>query len=148
MPGPRKYQKLLSLPNEHTEGITSVAFSPCGAYIVTAGLDGKLCWWRTDDGRLLYVWTGNSAVLSLAWIPGREDCIICGLQDGNVAMLKVTSVSLHCCPFLLAVSLLLGHIVHLWILGAQVSCGVHRNRWGPGGHRSPQRAEDMGLDHR
>ncbi len=95
MPGPRKYQRLLSLSHEHTKGITSVAFSPHGTYIVTAGLDGKICWWSLDDGDLLYVWSGNSAVLSLAWVPEREDSIICGLQDGNVAMLKVTSVRLH-----------------------------------------------------
>lgn len=95
MPGPRKYQRILGLSNEHTKGIASVAFSPEGSYIATAGLDGKVCWWRMEDGELLYVWTGNSAILSLAWVPGREDSIICGLQDGNVGMLQATSVCLH-----------------------------------------------------
>ncbi len=89
---PRKYQRLFSLSNEHTKGITAVAFSPRGTFVATGGLDGKVGWWRVEDGKLLYVWCGNSAVLSLAWVPGEESSILCGFQDGNLAVVRVTMV--------------------------------------------------------
>ncbi|KAI0709141.1 WD40-repeat-containing domain protein [Earliella scabrosa] len=87
---PRKYQRSLTLSNEHTKGVSVVSFSHDGSFIATGGLDGKICWWRTEDGELLYVWTGDSAVLSLVWVPRRLDTLLCGLQDGNLVVVRDT----------------------------------------------------------
>ncbi|KAI0738687.1 WD40-repeat-containing domain protein [Daedaleopsis nitida] len=96
---PRKYQKLFSLSNEHSKGISSVAFSPHGSFVATAGLDGKVCWWDMENGDLLYAWAGDSAVLRVVWVPEQEDSIICGLKDGNVAVCRVTKDAIHVSGF-------------------------------------------------
>ena len=95
---PRKYQRSLTLSNEHTKGVSVVSFSHDGSFIATGGLDGKICWWRTEDGELLYVWTGDSAVLSLVWVPRRLDTLLCGLQDGNLVVVRVT-MARYCLPY-------------------------------------------------
>ena len=93
---PRKYVKLHSLSNEHTDRISSVAFSPSGSLIATGGLDGKAAVWRVDGGELLYVWEGESAILSLVWMNRQDESILCGMQDGNFAVMRVGAVC--CCP--------------------------------------------------
>ena len=89
----RRYEELRRLTNGHTRGITAIAFSAEGNFIATAGLDGKVCVWQFDDGNLLYSFSGQTSILSLTWIPQREDALICGSQDGNVTVLTITAVS-------------------------------------------------------
>ncbi len=80
--------------NGHDGGITKVSFSPEGSYIATAGLDGRVCVWDTESRDLLYSFNGSCPVLSLVWIPPDEDTILCGLQDGNMAILRIAPVSI------------------------------------------------------
>ncbi|KAI0648743.1 WD40-repeat-containing domain protein [Trametes meyenii] len=89
----------------HEKGITKVAFSPEGSYLATAGLDGHICVWEVSSRDLLYSFDGSSPVLSLAWLPFNKNTILCGLQDGNMAILRITPSSIsvtgfwaHGCP--------------------------------------------------
>ena len=89
---PLRYRKAYSLQG-HEVGITAVAFSASATFLATSGLDGQLCVWDVQTGRLLRVFKGDTAILSLSWLPDGEDNIIVGYQDGNVAMVSMSSVS-------------------------------------------------------
>ncbi|KAI0648768.1 WD40-repeat-containing domain protein [Trametes meyenii] len=84
-----RYTEYGRLTNGHEKGITKVAFSPEGNYVATAGLDGRICVWDVSSRDLLYSFDGSSPVLSLAWLPRNEDIILCSLQDGNMAILRI-----------------------------------------------------------
>ncbi|KAI1783122.1 WD40-repeat-containing domain protein [Ganoderma leucocontextum] len=73
----------------HGKGITRVGFSPSGTYLATAGLDRSVCIWSAATGGLLYSFNGTSSVLSLLWLPGGDELLICGLADGNIACLDI-----------------------------------------------------------
>lgn len=88
--GVRQYQQKLVLEDGHTQGITAVAFSRDGVYLATAGLDGRVCIWNTDDGKLLHMYKGSSPVLSLAWVPSGEEALLFGTRDGNIGLLTVS----------------------------------------------------------
>ena len=89
---PLRYRKAYSLQG-HEVGVTAVAFSPSATFLATSGLDGQLCVWDVQTGRLLRVFKGDTAILALCWLPYGEDSIIVGYQDGNVAMISLSSVS-------------------------------------------------------
>ncbi|RPD58128.1 WD40 repeat-like protein [Lentinus tigrinus ALCF2SS1-7] len=88
--GKRRYEEVCRLSNGHSQGITAVAFSAQGTYLATSGLDGKVCIWLVENGTLLIAYCGKSPILSLAWMPYREDALLCGGKDGNIALLTVT----------------------------------------------------------
>ncbi|RPD67767.1 WD40 repeat-like protein [Lentinus tigrinus ALCF2SS1-7] len=75
------------MSNGHTKGITNVVFSPSGTYLATGGLDGRICIWDVDSGRLCYVYTGPSEVLELVW-PSSDPGLMCGLGDGHIAWMS------------------------------------------------------------
>lgn len=93
--GSRQYQQKVVLEEGHARGITAVAFSRDGMYLATAGLDGRVCIWNADSGKLLHKYVGSSAVLSLAWVPSGEEALLFGSQDGNIGLLSV-SLALVC----------------------------------------------------
>lgn len=95
----RRYQQIHRLGNVQDDIITQVAFSPSGTFIATASLDRKVCLWRVQGGQLLYMWSGDSAILCLIWFPGRDNAMLCGTQNGNLVILTVTSVSPRCCHY-------------------------------------------------
>ncbi len=47
--------------------------------------------WQVSSGRLLYVCSGKSAVLSVVWA-GSEADLICGMEDGTIACLSMLKV--------------------------------------------------------
>ncbi|KAL1937980.1 hypothetical protein VTO73DRAFT_12730 [Trametes versicolor] len=83
------YEELGRYSNGHDGGITKVAFSPSGTYLATAGLDNRVCIWGVSSKHLLHSFEGSSTALSLKWIPPSEDTLLCGLHDGNMAILKI-----------------------------------------------------------
>ncbi|KAI1782179.1 WD40-repeat-containing domain protein [Ganoderma leucocontextum] len=83
---PKRYQEFRRLTNGHSRGITTVSFSAEGTFVATGGLDGKVCIWGVQDGRLLHCYTGQTSILCLEWMPSREDALLCGSQDGNVTL--------------------------------------------------------------
>lgn len=91
-----QYQQSARLlePEGHTEAISAVSFSPTGSLLASASLDGKVCVWSASRHKLLYIFSGKSAVLSLIWIPPTDDHIVCGMEDGTIACLTITQV----CP--------------------------------------------------
>ncbi|KAL7279761.1 hypothetical protein ACG7TL_006168 [Trametes sanguinea] len=89
-----RYEEIGKLSHGHDRGVTSVSFSPEGRYLATAGLDGRICVWDVPATRLLYCFEGDSPVLSLSWMPPTEGLILCGLHDGNMALLKITPTHL------------------------------------------------------
>lgn len=76
-------------------GVSAVAFSPDGTYIATAGMqDPKVYIWRVADNKLLHTYANsNSSFLSLEWLPGRTDTLLCGSKGGWISMLRFNSVS-------------------------------------------------------
>ncbi len=91
-----RYLETACLSRGHTSGITALAFSSKGQFLASAGLDGRVCIWRTDDYRLRHVvsHSGEIAVLSLVWIGPNEDRLICGLKDGKIVTVVVSEVSI------------------------------------------------------
>ncbi|KAI9069597.1 WD40 repeat-like protein [Trametes sanguinea] len=94
-----RYEEAGRLVNGHDRGITSVAFSPGGSYLATAGLDGKVCVWDVSATRLLYSFEGESPVLSIVWLPPADNLILGGFQDGSMAILRITPSHLHVSGF-------------------------------------------------
>ncbi|KAI0644317.1 WD40-repeat-containing domain protein [Trametes meyenii] len=93
-PPPTQYRKLLEIKEGHLGGVTAIAFSPLGNYIATAGCDSKVCIWKVAGDQPLHTLSGRSRTLSLAWVPHREDTLLCGMQDGTVSTLAFTPVTL------------------------------------------------------
>ena len=89
---PKRYKEFRRLSNGHSRGITTVAFSGEGSYVATGGLDGKVCIWGLQSGKLLHLYAGQSSILCLEWMPSREDSLLCGSQNGNVTVLTIAAV--------------------------------------------------------
>ncbi|RPD70235.1 WD40 repeat-like protein, partial [Lentinus tigrinus ALCF2SS1-7] len=85
-----RYEEVGRLQRGLLGGVSAVAFSPEGTYIATAGIeDPKVYIWRVADSKLLHTYTGSRyPFLSLEWLPGREDTVLCGSSDGYIAMLR------------------------------------------------------------
>lgn len=92
MPRLLRYKELYC-SQDHAIGVSSIAFSSQGTYFATAGLDGKVCIWEVDGFNLRHVYKSNTPIISVVWLPDREDSILIGYQDGNVGTLTQTSVS-------------------------------------------------------
>ncbi|KAI0647290.1 WD40-repeat-containing domain protein [Trametes meyenii] len=90
---PLQYQKSLRLlhPEGHCDAITAVTFSPNGCLLTSGSLDGRVCVWHVSSGKLLYVFSGKSAVLSVIWLDSDER-MMCGMEDGTVASLSLIRV--------------------------------------------------------
>ena len=73
----------------HTGPVYTVAFSPTGEYLATAGWDSKICIWNTKDGTLHKTLVGHeNDVWSLAF----DDCeglLASSGQDGTVRIWKL-----------------------------------------------------------
>ena len=95
MSGPLKYQQCARLMHSegHSDAVSVVTFSPDGSYLGSGGLDGRICIWSMPHGKLLYVFSGKSEVLSLVWLGQSNDRLICGMRDGTIACLSISSVS-------------------------------------------------------
>ena len=76
----------------HYATITAITISPHATYLATAALDGKICIWETATHKLLYEYTSSSSALSIAWVPTREDGVVCGLMNGYVVSLSFSKV--------------------------------------------------------
>lgn len=89
----RDYTEFARLQAGHTATITAIAISPHASYLATAAIDNKICIWELSSSKILHEYHGNSYVLSLAWIPNREDQLVCGMNDGYVISLSFSQVS-------------------------------------------------------
>lgn len=78
----------------HSKGVTSLAFSTHGSYLASGGLDAKICIWNATTKKLLHSIKVSVAVLSLDWEKRDEDLLLCGLEDGTMVSVSVTSVSM------------------------------------------------------
>ncbi|KAH9834088.1 WD40-repeat-containing domain protein [Rhodofomes roseus] len=98
---PLQYQQLakLSHPKGHSDGIAMVAFSPSGLLLASGGLDGRLCVWDVDSGKLRYVFSGKSAVLSMSWDLLGDEHIVCGMEDGTIASMTMSGDSISVSGF-------------------------------------------------
>ncbi|TFK81045.1 WD40 repeat-like protein [Polyporus arcularius HHB13444] len=85
-----RYEEVARLRRGLKGGVSAVAFSPNGTFLATAGMkDAKVYIWRVDDSKLLHTYVGGDRpVLSLEWIPGRNDRVLCGSNDGYIFELK------------------------------------------------------------
>ena len=87
----RRYTQLCHL-NDHEDAITAVAFSPQGLLLATGSLDGRLCVWNVQEGRLLYRHLGEHEISAIAWLPACEDELLFGTKRGNIVRLIITPV--------------------------------------------------------
>lgn len=109
-----RYERLGSLKRGLMGGVSVVSFSPDGTYIATAGLkDVKLYVWRVADQKLLHTYTGaNGAWLSITWLLGRSNTLLCGSDTGHICELTFDTVrrcSLNFC------------LLHVWLHSSRKS---------------------------
>ncbi|CDO72145.1 hypothetical protein BN946_scf184962.g88 [Trametes cinnabarina] len=81
-----RYEELGRLNRGHVGGVSAVAFSYLGNYIVTAGVGDCMAYvWRAADQKLLSTVKSSSAVLAIDWLPQREDAFVTGTQGGIIS---------------------------------------------------------------
>ncbi|KAH9944939.1 WD40-repeat-containing domain protein [Epithele typhae] len=55
-------------------------------------MDCKVCVWSSTNGALKYVFFGNSPVLSLLWLKHSSTDLVCGMEDGTLAFLRISDI--------------------------------------------------------
>ncbi|KAI9056718.1 hypothetical protein FKP32DRAFT_1585306 [Trametes sanguinea] len=95
-----KYEEYARLKRGTKGGVASVAFSSKGSYIAVAGtFDCTVYIWRVSDQKLMHTYKGSSPYLSLLWLPGSEDALLCGSQGGCLDHLQMTPAALDVAGF-------------------------------------------------
>ena len=78
----------------HSEGISSMAFSPDGKYIVSSSLDQTLHIWDIERSRELRTFSGiNRGIISVAWSPDNLH-IVSGAWDGSITIWDVNNADI------------------------------------------------------
>ena len=87
------YEKHKAL-HRHESGIAALAFNPSGAYLASAGLDGRLLLWSYKTSSLdpPYTVAGTVGFVSLVWVT--ECSLLAGMADGLLMFIKFDKVSL------------------------------------------------------
>ena len=91
---PLQYQQTARFQHRdgHSDAVAAVAFSPNGLLLASGGLDGRVCVWDVRSSKLLYAFSGKSAVLSLLWLEISNENLVCGMADGTIASLAISRV--------------------------------------------------------
>ena len=91
-----RYEETARLRRGLDGGVSTLAFSPDGTYLATAGMqDARVYIWRVKDSMLLHTYAGGDRpVLSLEWLPGRTDTVLCGSNNGYISELRFDAVRL------------------------------------------------------
>ncbi|KAI0083222.1 WD40-repeat-containing domain protein, partial [Irpex rosettiformis] len=89
------YRESFRLENGHPSGVACLSFSPDRRLLASGGIEGNICVWDLKTQKLLTSSTANSksgvSVLSCVWKKDRNDSFICGIQDGSIAEVTLTS---------------------------------------------------------
>ena len=81
------YQETARFPTIGVRDLSCLEFAPNGCLIAGGGSDGTIGIWDMKC-RSLYVFTGPSSVLSLAWSPCGP--LYAGLENGTILQLAMT----------------------------------------------------------
>lgn len=109
--------------NNFNRVVCGVAFSPDGALALTAGMDSRLCLWRTADGAAVDVFTADEPLRCAAL--GADGLAAVGTNSG-----KVIGLRLH-------------GVVTADAVAALDAAGP---RMDAAGHSAAQAADDIGTD--
>jgi WD40 repeat protein len=85
-----QYKIFLRLQGEHSQNITSIAFSPDGHYIACGGDDRKLSVWDAFSGESLHVLSGASTISCLSWLNSNQ--VVGGMGNGGLACATIDKV--------------------------------------------------------
>ncbi|KAI0340542.1 WD40 repeat-like protein [Trametopsis cervina] len=88
------YQESFRLSNGHPSGVACLSFSPDQTLLVSGGLEGNICVWDLRTQKLMTMASMSkkgTGVTSCIWKPDRNDAFLCGIQDGSVAEVTLTS---------------------------------------------------------
>lgn len=92
-----QYQESFRLTNGHPLGVTCLSFSPDKTLLASGGFEGNICVWDMKTKKLVAssapVGKQGVGVLSCLWKEGRNNSFVCGIQDGSIAEVTLTSVS-------------------------------------------------------
>lgn len=119
----RRYAQLCHL-NDHEDAITAVAFSTEGTFLATGSLDGRLCVWNVQEGRLLYRHLGEHEISSIAWLPDGENELLFGTKRGHVVRLTITPVRMSPSLRVILTTIRTERLVCWRLLGTRTSCGT------------------------
>ena len=91
---PLQYQQTVRFQHRdgHSDAVATIAFSPNGLLLASGGLDGRVCIWDVRSSKLLYAFSGKSAVLSLLWLGMSNKNLVCGMANGTIVPLAISRV--------------------------------------------------------
>jgi WD40 repeat protein len=78
----------------HDRGVNGVAFSPDGRIFATAGLDGVVKLWNTDDWSLLRVLRGHHSSVTYAAFSPRGNFLVSSSSDRTIKIWRLYDLSL------------------------------------------------------
>lgn len=78
----------------HAHSISTVAFTPNGAYLLSGGEESVLVIWQLQSGKKEFVPRMGSPILNVAVRRGREEEYLLGLSDGSFAFIGASTLSI------------------------------------------------------
>jgi WD40 repeat protein len=76
---------------EHTDWVTSVAFSPDGQYVLSGSADESVLLWAVATGQRLHRFPGNAGVVwSVAFSPDGQQ-VLSGHSDGSIRLWDIAT---------------------------------------------------------
>lgn len=86
------YYELNRVFHSHENSINAVRFNKAGTLITSGDVDGRLCIWEKEGGRLVLNELLSSPIVAIEWYEFAEETLLVGLRNGRVFVYALNPV--------------------------------------------------------